>query len=422
MKQHLTHTRVCLLILTAALLSAVWLSAGLDPSVPLMMASAGAVDWATVMKGLDKIEDKLHQLPELADRVLTLEQKASAGPVVPMHTKPADQDGPVLQLRSAADFKAYYRKGEEARIGVDELLRGIAGMKTTERATKALSVGTDTAGGHAVPRATFGDIMAALVPNSALLQAGASVDPVGDAKSITTAIVNAIPTAAWRQEAGAIAESDPTFRSVVATPQSLSFRFKVSRELLADAPNMLPALELVIAQALAKELDRTGLRGSGTLPEPRGLLNTAGVYTIGSGPNGSAGPGYDTILSVFDDILQANAPMPTAAVMAPRSWVRLMSATDTAGQPKQMPKALEALQMVHSSQVPISLTVGTSNDCSELYVGDFTKMSLMIRETLSLQKLDELYAETGQIGFIGHLRADVCVWYPSAFAVVTGLR
>jgi HK97 family phage major capsid protein len=385
--------------------------------------------YETIIKALDKIEPKLNQLPELAagqrelaDRVLQLEQKGSARQDGDLRQAPEDfkSDGQVM-LKTAADMRAHYSATAD-RVSVADFLRGVAGMKTTSAATKSLSVGTDSAGGFAVPRGTFGDIMSALVPVSALLQAGASVVPVGDVKTLTTAVVNTIPTAGWRAENGAVVESDPTFRSVVIAPHSLSFRFKVSRELLADAPNMGAALNLVIAQALAKELDRAGLRGTGSAPEPRGIQNTSGIYTVGSGTNGASGPGYDTILSVFDDILSQDAPMPKAAIMSPRSWVRLMSALDTAGQPKQMPKALESLNLVSSSQVPVNLTVGTSTDCSELYVGDFSQMALMMRETVSIQLLNELYAETGQIGFVGHVRADVAVWYPAAFAVVTGLR
>ncbi len=359
----------------------------------------------------------------LADRLMQIEQKA--GPTTPsdLRSTIADHADPANpRLRTPAEFKTHFRDKSAERVPLADLLRGIAGMKTSTLATKALSVGTDSSGGYAVPRTTNGDILAAMAPVSALLQAGAAVEPVGDAKSVTTAVVNALPTAAWRSESGAIAESDPTFRAVVATPQSLSFRFKCSRELLADAPNMNKALETVIAQALAKALDKAGLRGTGTLPEPRGLLNTSGIYTIGSGVNGATGPGYDTILSVFDDILVADGPMPKAAIMAPRSWVRLMSGVDTTGQPKQMPEALRNLTMVASSNVPIDLTVGTSTDCSELYCGDFSHMSIMMREGITFQVLNELYAENGQIGFVGHVRADFAIWYPASFGVVTGLR
>lgn len=389
------------------------------------------MSYELLVKALDKIEPKLQQLPELAtqqrelaDRLQSLEQKHVARADSDLRQSPADseRDGP-LMLKTAADFRAHYRDAAGAeRVGLADFLRGVAGMKTSALATKALSVGTDTAGGYAVPRGTFGEIMSALVPNSSLLMAGAAVSPVGDMKTLTTAVVNAIPTAAWRLENGAIAESDPTFRSVVTTPQSLSFRFKVSRELLQDAPNMQAALMKVVAQSMAKEMDRAGLRGTGTAPEPRGIRNTSGVYVVGSGTDGAAGPGYDTVLSVFDDILGQDAPMPTAAIMSPRSWVRLMSATDTTGQPKQRPSALDKMLFVPSSQVPNNLTAGASTDCSELYIGDFSMLSFMMRETVTFQVLPELYAENGQVGFIGHVRADVSIWYPSAFAVVTGLR
>lgn len=436
------HTRTLAVLAVTALAAVAAFAGGIipdnvlamfasSPDSPLLLAMAGALDVGVLMKSLDKIEDKLHQLPELADRVFALEQKGTAPPPVDGQrtdwaAKRAALTGPdgLTVLRKSDDFRSYYG-GTHASdyVGLAPLLRGIAGMKTTEAATKALSVGTDAAGGFAVPRATFGEIMGALVPNSALLQAGAGVVPMlVDAKSVTTAIVNAIPTAAWRAENGAIAESDPTFRAMVAAPKSLSFRFKVSRELLMDAPNMERALQIVIAQAMAKELDRAGLRGSGTDPEPRGILNTAGIYTAGSGTNGASGPGYDTIVSVLDDILQQNAPMPTAAIMSPRSLVRIAGALDTTGQPKRRPDILANMQMVATSQIPNTLTVGTSTDCSELYVGDFTNLSFVMRETLSVQVLSELYAENGQIGFVGHVRADVVVPYPAAFAVVTGLR
>jgi hypothetical protein len=34
----------------------------------------------------------------------------------------------------------------------------------------------------------------------------------------------------------------------------------------------------------------------------------------------------------------------------------------------------------------------------------------------------ELFALNGQVGFVCHVRADVAVQYPAAFAVVTGVR
>ena len=70
----------------------------------------------------------------------------------------------------------------------------------------------------------------------------------------------------------------------------------------------------------------------------------------------------------------------------------------------------------------MNLTVTTSTDCSEVFVGDFSKVLFAMRENVSIGVLRELYAENGQVGFVGHVRADVAVLYPRAFAVITGIR
>lgn len=331
----------------------------------------------------------------------------------------------IKMLRTADDFQAHYRNrgGSDDGITLGAFFRGVANMPTTPAVRNALSVGTNSSGGFAVPNVVMPSILAALVPNSTLLQAGMPIVALEDgAKTYTTAIVSGVPTAAWRSENGSVAESDPVFSGVVATPQSLSFFFKISRELLADAANLEPALLVAIGQAMAKELDRAGLRGSGTAPEPRGILNTVGIQSVTNGTNGASLAGYANLLSAVQAMLAANAPMPTAAIMAPRSLVKLAGLVDSTGQPLRRPPMLENLPMLSTSQIPTNLTVGSSTDCSELYLGDFTKMAMMLRESLSVQLLSERFAEAGQLAFVCHCRADFAVMYPSAFSVVTGVR
>jgi HK97 family phage major capsid protein len=80
------------------------------------------------------------------------------------------------------------------------------------------------------------------------------------------------------------------------------------------------------------------------------------------------------------------------------------------------------MRMVTTSQIPVNLTVGTSTDCSEAYVGDFSQFGFFMREQLGIQLLRERFADTGEIGFVAHVRVDVACMYPQAFALVTGLR
>lgn len=337
------------------------------------------------------------------------------------------ETGSFRALRTAQDFQAHYRagagEGSSEKISLTDFVRGVAAMKTTEAAINALSRGTNTAGGYAVPSVTMPTILSAMAPASSLLQAGAGLVPMEEgAKSVTTAAVDTLPVAAWRLESGAVQLSEPAFRPVVATPQSLAFYFKISRELLADAPNIESALRLAIGQAFAKELDRAGLRGTGVAPEPLGLANTPGVNVVSNGANGASLAGYSGILSGLGAILEADGPMPNAVIVAPRTMIKWGGLLDTTGQPIRKPELVEPLPIIATSQVPTNLTTGSSNDTTEIYLGNFANMYFLLRENVSIQLLREAFAATGELGFMCHVRADVVVPYPQAFAVVKGVR
>ena len=191
-----------------------------------------------------------------------------------------------------------------------------------------------------------------------------------------------------------------------------------------DAVNLEPALKTVIGQAFAKEMDRAGLRGTGTPPEIRGILNTSGIQSVTNGANGASlgTTAYTNFITGLNSILAADGSMPNAAIMAPRSLTTLAGLLDSTNQPRRAPPIVDEWGFIPTSQIPINLTVGTSNDCTEIYIGDFTKAVFFFRHGVSIQKLTELYAGTGEIGFVAHVRVDLGVLYPSVFAVATGVR
>jgi HK97 family phage major capsid protein len=264
-----------------------------------------------------------------------------------------------------------------------------------------------------------------MAPVSSLMTAGAGVARLEQgAKNFRIAAVSTISTAAWRLEAGSLAVSDPVFRAVDITRRSLSFIFKVSRELLMDSSNLDQALFNAIAQAFAKEMDRAGLRGTGTSPEIRDILNTTGIQAVTNGTNGAslATTAYTNFISAVNSLLAADAPMPTGAIMSPRSLTVLGGLLDTTNQPRRQPAILDGTKFIATSQIPNNLTVGSSSDCTELYIGDFSKVIFFMREGVSVQLLKETFAETGEIGFACHTRVDVGITYPAALAVVTGVK
>lgn len=312
---------------------------------------------------------------------------------------------------------------ETEGASLTDFFRGVAGMRAGEGIKNSLSEGTDSAGGYAVPTILMPGILQALVPASSLLTAGAHVGMLQNVQcsSFNIAAVDTIPTAAWRLEAGAVADSDPAFRSITITPRSLAFKFKVSRELLQDAPGIESALRVAIAQAFAKELDRAGLRGSGSAPEIQGLVNMAGVNAISMGTNGGKLLNYSKFINAARAIKEANAPAPNAAIMSPREDETVALFADTTGQPLRRPDALAGWQFLTSSQIPTNLTKGTATDASEVYIGDFSQFTFFMREGVSVQLLNELYAATGEVGFVCHTRVDVAAAYSKAFAVINGV-
>ena len=168
----------------------------------------------------------------------------------------------------------------------------------------------------------------------------------------------------------------------------------------------------------------SGLRGRGTAREIRGILNTTGIQSVTKGAAGAslATTAYANFISGLNSILAADGPMPTGAIMSPRSLTVLAGLLDTTNQPRQQPKILDNTKFIATSQIPNNLTVGASTDCSEIYLGDFSTVIYFMREGVSVQLLKELYAGTGEIGFACHTRVDVAVTYPAALAVVTGVR
>lgn len=390
-----------------------------------------ATDQPILDAGVAEIEDlgqRIERINVMVSRAFDTHFGAAASPNgVDTEYWPTEK-GRLPVMRKGCDFKAFYKaeNRNEAPVTMSDFLRGIAGQRMTEGVRNALSEGAGASGGFAVPTELFPDILQALVPASTLLQAGAGIVDVTNtpANSYNTAAISSIPTAAWRAEAGNVSESDPTLRNVPAVPKSLSFFFKVSRELLADAVNLEPALQMAIAQAFAKEIDRAGLRGSGAAPEPTGILNTSGIQAVGNGANGAsiATTAYANFITAIQSLFAANAPKPSAFIMAPRSLTTLAGLLDTQNNARRVPPLVAEIPFLATSQIPINLTVGTSSDCSEIYGGDFTKLVYIMRERPSIMLARELYAGTGQIGFICHARLDVAVQYPAAFAAITGVR
>ena len=172
---------------------------------------------------------------------------------------------------------------------------------------------------------------------------------------------------------------------------------------------------------MAVEVDRASLFGSGADGQPLGLANTAGISVVSMGTNGAALTGYVQMLDALLDLETANAATPTAMILNPRTRRAINGFADSTGQPLRAPAALESIPILATTTIPTNQVQGTAVNASSIALGDFSQMILGVRQELRIEVLREAYASNLQYAFIAHLRVDVGIAQPGAFAVVKGI-
>src|SRR5829696_4790600 len=170
------------------------------------------------------------------------------------------------------DLAEHARAVADAREGADAIEACRADHE------RALSVGTLTAGGHLVPAPLSSRLIDLARAQTRVFQAGAITVPM-TSTTLKLARLTGEGTPGWKTENSAItANADLVFDSVTFTARTLTRVITMSVELLEDSdPSANDVIARSFAGQLAVELDRAALRGTGTPPEPRGILNQTGV-------------------------------------------------------------------------------------------------------------------------------------------------
>jgi HK97 family phage major capsid protein len=232
---------------------------------------------------------------------------------------------------------------------------------------------------------------------------------------------------AWRAENASIAVSDPAFDAVTLTAKSWALVVLVSRELLEDGVNVDAQLRSMFASAAGLALDKAILYGSGTSNQPLGIANS-GLQSLPMGTNGASFTSYAGAQSPYAVLLDAllgldsaNAGTVSAMVMSPRTSRALAGLADATGQPMRPPARIASIPQLTTTSMPVNETQGTSSIASSLLIGDFSEVFCGMRTALQVSVLNERYADSGQVGFVLWLRADVLVSRPAALLRIYGI-
>jgi len=330
------------------------------------------------------------------------------------------RDVPVISR--GAKVAAVAKNGREFEgLTLGSFLRACVRGPKNEMERRALSEGTDSAGGFSTPSNLLPQVIDALRAQSVAFRAGARTIMLSS-DSTTIVRLATSPTATWTAENASISDNTPTFEGVTFVPEKMISLIKSSRELIEDSLNIEDAMSTAFAGQFAATLDLAILNGTGSSNQPTGITVASNVNSVSMGTNGAEITSYDEIIDGIQLILEDgyNGDM-TGIVMAPRTWGTIAKFADSTNQPLRKPPAIENIPSYQTSNMPIDETQGTSSDASTIIVGDFTQVLVGMRSGLQIDVLKERFADNDQFGFLARMRVDVVLAHPQAFAKIIGI-
>ena len=281
----------------------------------------------------------------------------------------------------------------------------------------ALQIGTDSEGGYLVPDEYERTLVEALEEENIFRQLAKVIQTSSGDRKIP--VVATKGTASWIDEEGAFTESDDSFGQVSIGAYKLGTMLKVSEELLNDS---VFDLESYIAREFARRIgakeEEAFFTGDGS-GKPLGILAAAGGAQTGVTAASATAVTADELIDLFYSL---KSPYRRNAV-----WV-LNDATIKAvrklkdgngqylWQPSLVsgtPDTLLGRPVKTSAYMPV-----VAAGAKSIAFGDFGYYWIADRQGRSFKRLNELYAATGQVGFLASQRVDGKLILPEAVKVL----
>ncbi len=229
--------------------------------------------------------------------------------------------------------------------------------------------------------------------------------------------IEANPAAAtWGTEAGAYTESTPTLAAKTLKAFKLTALSKVSEELLQDSAfDVMGFIARNIAEQFSLAEEDAFINGTG-VGKPTGFLGSVTGITGGT----TAAVVYADIVNLFTAV--------SGPYRAKGKWLAsddmlgsLLKMVDTTGRPIWQPSLVagtpDTLLGKALYTTPKMAAVATGN--KPLAFGDFSQYYIADRTDMTMQRLLELFAGTGQIGFRAYKRTDGNLLVPNAVKSLT---
>jgi len=284
----------------------------------------------------------------------------------------------------------------------DAFWKNMRSKGTNGEVYNALQIGTDSEGGYLVPDEFEKTLIASLVDNNIMRSL---------AKTITTSfgdkiipVVASRGTATWTAEEAPIAESDDAFGQITLGAHKLVTMIKISEELLNDS---VFGLESYIAKEFARRIgsaeEEAFIVGNGT-GKPTGIVNMAELGITTAVNNAIT---FDEIIDLYYSLREPYRN--NSAWLLNDSTVKVIrKLKDSTGQYLWQP-SVQAGQPDTILNRPVKTSVfmpTIATTAKVIAFGDFSNYWIADRQGRAFQRLNELYAVNGQIGFKASERVD----------------
>ena len=280
----------------------------------------------------------------------------------------------------------------------------------------ALKIGEDDHGGYLAPDEFERTLVEALEEQNIFRQfAHVITTSSGDRK---IPVVASKGTASWIDEEAAFPESDDTFGMLSIGAFKLATTIKVSDELLHDSVfDVASYIAKEFARRIGAAEEEAFFTGNGT-GRPTGILNATGGAEAGVTSAG-ASISFDDVIDLYYSL---RSPYRRNAVfMMNDSTVRALrklknGSGDYLWQPSVTvgtPDTIMNRPVYTSSYMPT-----VASGAKSILFGDLSYYWIADREGRTFQRLNELYAPTGQVGFLSFERVDGKLILPEAAKVL----
>lgn len=359
-----------------------------------------AEDTQTYERMEQEIVDLGHEI-ERQERLDAMEREMAAPVSAPITSKPDNSKSDTKTGRASDAYKtAFWNQIRSKNMMTPEL-------------KNALQEGVDSEGGYLVPDEYEHTLVMGLE--------GANVIRAHAHAFTTSNGVHKIPvvaskgTASWIDEEGAYTESDDVFGQEQIDAHKLGTIIKVSEELITDSVfDLEQYFTAEFARRIGSKEEEAFLVGNG-VKKPTGLLNETGGAQLGVTAASATSITADELIDLYYSL---KSPYRKNAI-----WIlndstikAIRKLKDGSGQYLWQPaiKDGEVNTILGKPYFTSSYAPEIGSAAKSILFGDLNFYWIGDRQGITFKRLNEKYADMGQIGFLASKRVDAKLVLPEA--------